>query len=190
MRLKDFWEEARWTVLYVLTSSWLTMIGALLATVAGCAWIVVLPAMLRGQTPNPYVGILVFVAIPVILVIGLILIPIGVWLSRRAIRHGLKEAPTRETSLKRLAWFLVVATILNLLIISQVSYAAVTYMEGTQFCGQTCHVMKPQFTAHQRSPHARVPCVDCHVSPGAKGWVESKMAGTRQLVDVVFNTYS
>lgn len=47
--------------------------------------------------------------------------------------------------------------------------------------------MKPEFTAHQNSPHANVECVDCHVAPGAAGWVESKKAGTRQLMDVVFN---
>ena len=60
------------------------------------------------------------------------------------------------------------------------------HMETAQFCGQSCHVMKPEFTAHQNSPHANVLCVDCHVAPGAAGWVESKMAGTRQLFDVVF----
>src|SRR5208337_608512 len=44
-----------------------------------------------------------------------------------------------------------------------------------------------EFTAHQNSPHANVLCVECHVAPGAAGWVESKVAGTRQLLDVVFN---
>jgi hypothetical protein len=116
--------------------------------------------------------------------------PIGVWLSRRAIRHGLRQAPTREALLKRLAWFLLAATVLNVVIMSQLSYGAVAYMESVPFCGKTCHVMTPQFTAYQRSPHARVACVDCHVAPGAAGWVESKLAGTRQLVHVVFNTYS
>jgi hypothetical protein len=177
-------------VLYLLTSHWLTMTGALLATSAGCAWLIALPNLLRGQTPNPYIGILLFVVLPLLLVIGLILMPIGVWLSRRAIRQGLVHAPTREVMLKRLAGFLLAATVLNVVIISQLSYGAVTYMESVSFCGQTCHVMTPQFTAHQRSPHARVACVDCHVAPGAAGWVESKMAGTRQLAAVVFNTYS
>jgi NapC/NirT cytochrome c family, N-terminal region len=85
--------------------------------------------------------------------------------------------------------FLAVATFLNVVIMSQLSYSAVTYMEGAEFCGQSCHVMKPEFTAYQVSPHARVLCVECHVTPGAMGWVQSKMAGARQLVEVVFNTY-
>ena len=41
--------------------------------------------------------------------------------------------------------------------------------------------MKPEFAAYRISPHARVLCVECHVTPGATGWIESKMAGTRQL---------
>ena len=81
------------------------------------------------------------------------------------------------------------ATFLNVVIMSQLSYSAVMYMEEPQFCGQSCHVMKPEFTAYGISPHARVLCVECHVTPGATGWVESKVAGTRQLLSVIFNTY-
>ena len=80
-------------------------------------------------------------------------------------------------------------TAVNVIIGSQVSYRAVEHMETVQFCGQSCHVMKPEFTAHQRAPHQQVACVACHVAPGASGWVKSKMAGTRQLMGVVLNTY-
>jgi nitrate/TMAO reductase-like tetraheme cytochrome c subunit len=176
-------------MLFVLTSHWLSMVGALLATVAGCTWLISLPNLLRGRAEDPYIGILLFVGLPIVFVLGLILMPIGVWLSRREIRHGLRSAPTRETLLKRLAWFLGTATVLNVAIVSQLSYGALRYMESVPFCGLSCHVMKPEYTAHQRSPHARVACVDCHVTPGATGWVQSKMAGTRQLMDVVFHTY-
>ena len=62
-------------------------------------------------------------------------------------------------------------------------------METPQFCGATCHVMRPEFAAYQNSPHSRVECVQCHVAPGASGWVSSKAAGIRQLVETVLNTY-
>jgi hypothetical protein len=62
-------------------------------------------------------------------------------------------------------------------------------METVQFCGQSCHVMQPEFTAHKSPPHQSVACVECHVTPGASGWVKSKMAGTRQLMAVVFSNY-
>jgi len=37
------------------------------------------------------------------------------------------------------------------------------YTNSPQFCGATCHTMPPEYTAYQVSPHARVPCVDCHL---------------------------
>jgi hypothetical protein len=45
--------------------------------------------------------------------------------------------------------------------------------------------MEPQYAAHQLWPHARVPCVACHVGEGAGALVESKLAGTRQLLHVL-----
>jgi hypothetical protein len=62
-------------------------------------------------------------------------------------------------------------------------------MESAQFCGQSCHVMAPQARSHAVSPHARVACVDCHVAEGARGWIESKAAGSRQLIEVALNRY-
>ena len=176
-------------VFSLLTSHPLSTLGALLATVAGFAWLLALPSQIRGHATNPYIGLLLFFALPAVFLLGLILMPVGLWLSRRALRQGGHQRITRQASWRRLAIFLAAATILNVVIMSQLTYGAIEYMEGTQFCGQSCHVMKPEFTAHRVSPHARVLCVECHVAPGAAGWVESKMAGTRQLIEVVFNTY-
>src|SRR3954468_25065225 len=94
-------------VLTLLTSHWLTMAGALLATVAGCAWILTLPNQVRGHAANPYVGILSFVILPLVFALGLLLMPIGIWLSRKAIRTGAREALTRKSAMRRLAAFLV-----------------------------------------------------------------------------------
>jgi len=176
-------------VFSLLTSHPLSTLGALLATVAGFAWLLALPSQIRGHATNPYIGLLLFFALPAVFLLGLILMPVGLWLSRRALRQGEQQRITRQASWRRLAIFLAAATILNVVIMSQLTYGAIEYMEGTQFCGQSCHVMKPEFTAHRVSPHARVLCVECHVAPGAAGWVESKMAGTRQLIEVISNTY-
>src|SRR5215208_6103690 len=97
-------------VLSFLTSHWLSMVGAILTTVAGCTWLLALPSQIRGHATNPYIGILLFVILPIVFAIGLILMPIGMWLSRRAVRQGIKQAATRQTSLRRLAVFLAVAT--------------------------------------------------------------------------------
>ncbi len=40
------------------------------------------------------------------------------------------------------------------------------YTNSTQFCGETCHTMPPEYQTYLVSPHARVPCVDCHIGRG------------------------
>jgi formate-dependent nitrite reductase cytochrome c552 subunit len=49
--------------------------------------------------------------------------------------------------------------------------------------------MKPEFTAHLAPPHQAVACANCHIAPGATGFFQAKMAGTRQLFEVAFNRY-
>jgi nitrate/TMAO reductase-like tetraheme cytochrome c subunit len=183
-------DSPRRSVLVLLTSHWISMLGVALVTTAGFSWLFVLPIQLRGHTNNPYIGIVVFILIPVIFILGLILIALGIFLARRRIgrlEEGLWQAPDRRVYIRKLAIFFAVTTAINIVIGTQGTYRAVNYMETLQFCGQSCHVMKPEFKAHQNSPHANVECVDCHVAPGAVGWVESKRAGTRQLMDVVFH---
>ncbi len=43
------------------------------------------------------------------------------------------------------------------------SVEAWTYTNSAEFCGTTCHTMPPEYSAYQRSPHARVQCVECHI---------------------------
>lgn len=175
---------------FVLTRHWLSLVGAALVTTAVISWLFVLPLQIRGHVDNPYIGIIVFLILPVLFFTGLALIPIGVYLSRRQVGKGLAEATfDRKSVLRRLAWFFGITTIANLLIGTQITYRAVEHMETPQFCGASCHAMKPEFSAYQNSPHSRVECVECHVAPGATGWIGSKTAGVRQLVETVTNTY-
>ena len=174
-------ENPRRPLLVLLTSHWISMLGVALVTTAGFSWLFVLPTQLRGHTNNPYIGIVVFIFIPVIFILGLVLIALGIFLARRRleqIEQGLLVGADRRTYIRKLAVFFAVTTAVNIIIGTQGTYRAVRHMETVQFCGQSCHVMKPEFTAHQNSPHASVECVDCHVAPGAGGWVQSKKAGT------------
>ena len=183
-------ETPKRPLLALLTSHWVSMLGVALVTTAGFSWLFALPMQVRGHANNPYIGIVVFIFIPIIFILGLVLIPVGIFLARRRIERleqGVWEAPDRRTYVKKFAIFFAITSAVNIVIGTQGTYRAVQHMETVQFCGQTCHVMTPEFTAHQNSPHANVECVDCHVSPGAVGWVESKKAGTRQLMDVVFH---
>lgn len=174
------------SVLVLLTSHWLTMAGVALVTLAGFSWIFVLPASLRGRVDNPYIGLLVFIAIPAIFFAGLILIPIGIAAGKRRVAQQLATLPDRRTALRRAGIFFAVMSAANVVIGSQLTYRAIDHMETVQFCGQTCHVMKPEFTAHLMPPHQQVACAGCHIGPGTTGWIRAKMAGTRQLFEVLF----
>ena len=63
-------------------------------------------------------------------------------------------------------------------------------MDSVEFCGQVCHhVMGPEYTVYQLSPHAGVACVECHIGPGPEYFVKAKVNGARQVVQVATNTY-
>src|SRR5215813_14158056 len=86
-------------ILMLLTSHWLSFLGAALATTAGFSWLFALPVQLRGQTSNPYIGILVFIVIPIVLVAGLILIAAGIFLGRKRLERmerELRAVPDRK----------------------------------------------------------------------------------------------
>jgi hypothetical protein len=182
-------DDPKRPILLLLTSHWISMLGVALVTLAGVSWLFVLPASIRGHVNSPYIGILAFIAIPVIFVAGLAFIPVGIFLGKRRVAAGLAALQDTRVAWRRAAIFFVVMTAVNVVIASQGTYRAVGHMETVQFCGQSCHVMKPEFTGHLVAPHQEVPCVGCHVSPGASGWVASKVAGTRQLMGVIFNNY-
>jgi hypothetical protein len=178
-------------VLVLLTSSWISMLGTALATLAGFSWLFVLPLNVRGEgVANPYIGLLLFILIPIVFFAGLILIPIGIALARRKVVANLNEVEDRRSAWRRVGIFFAVMTVANVVIASQLSYRAVQQMDTVQFCGATCHVMKPEFTAHaSMPPHQAVACAECHIAPGATGWLHAKMNGTSQLVAVVLNNY-
>ena len=49
--------------------------------------------------------------------------------------------------------------------------------------------MTPEYTAYQASAHSHVACVACHVGEGAKSYVKAKVNGTKQLIEVTFDSY-
>ena len=176
--------------LILVTSHWLSLLGTGLVGTALISWLFVLPLQARGHVDNPYIGIVVFIVIPMILVAGLGMVPLGVLLARRRARQRLTDRIVdRQVAIRRLLVLGGTVTLINVVVGTQGTYRAVEHMESVQFCGQTCHVMTPEFRSHAVSPHARLQCVECHVGEGARGWLHSKAAGTRQLLEVTFNSY-
>ena len=184
--------------LYYLGQNPTTLVGAVLTTSTALTMIAFwfYDFFLPGP-PHPYVGILIFLILPGFFVLGLLLIPLGIWLRRRALRRR-GELPTtypavdlRQPMVRQSLLYVGAATALNFVIFGTASYHGVEYMDSTAFCGTTCHtVMDPEYTAYQNSPHAHVDCVDCHIGPGAPWFVRSKLSGLRQVFAVTFKTYS
>ena len=181
-----------------ITSNAISLIGTALA-LAGVVMIVSLFVMEHlGFEGGPYLGILTYLILPALVVIGLILIPIGSLLQRRRMRRqpGGEDTPPLPVfdlnSPKTRRWLLVFTgvTMINIVVLAGATYKGIETMESVEFCGTACHsVMHPEYTAYQRSPHSRVSCAECHIGPGADWFVKSKLDGSWQLVSVALDLY-
>ena len=149
-----------------------------------------------GAYKYPYAGILFFLILPAIFVLGLILMPVGGLLRRyRLLKRG--ELPRlyprvdfTQPMIRRSLALIGIATFANVVIFRTASYQGVKYMDSVQFCGTTCHtVMQPEYTAYLNSPHSRVACVQCHIGPGASWFVRSKLSGVKQVFAVLMDDY-
>ena len=160
-------------------------VGVTLTTAGAVLFLVLVALEAFGYLgENPYAGMVIFIMVPAIFVLGLLLIPFGVWFDRR--RGRIEPVPATislaDPNVRRAVIFVVAASLINLALVSAASFGAVEYSESQAFCGQTCHpVMKPHFEAHQVGRHARVHCVSCHVGPGAGAFLSAKLNGSRQL---------
>ncbi|MGH9795614.1 MAG: NapC/NirT family cytochrome c [Candidatus Acidiferrales bacterium] len=184
--------------IFFLAHNPLTLLGAVLATSSAFTllgfWLIELT---RSDSFHPYTGIVFFLILPAVFVLGLLLVPLGVWIRRRKLRRK-GELPESYPAVnlgapafRRAAMLVFMLTVANVIIFGTATYRGVEYMDSVQFCGQACHsVMEPQFTAFVGSPHSRVGCVECHIGPGAPWFVRSKLSGVRQVFAVNFNTYS
>ena len=146
---------------------------------------------------NPYLGILAYMIFPAFLILGLLLIPLGIFRERRRRRRLAPDEIAAYPAIdlnnphhRRRLVGIVVGGLVFIALSLVGSYRAYEYTDSVAFCGQLCHeVMHPEFIAYQASPHARVRCVDCHVGPGADFYVRSKISGAYQLYAVTFKKY-
>src|SRR3954469_1391904 len=71
----------------------LSIVGAWVVTLSACIFLFVFVIDLFGVHHNPYVGLVFFVLVPMVFVLGLVMIPAGIVLEHRRQRRGL--APRR-----------------------------------------------------------------------------------------------
>ncbi len=172
----------------------LSLAGGAVTTASGITMTGYWAVELFGRAnDNPYLGIIFFLILPAFFIAGLLLIPIGMLLRRRRLtKAGLVPAEYPKIDLNDKIFrhgldVVFVATIINLLIVAVASYRGASYMDSPQFCGQSCHVMHPEYAAYKVSAHSHVDCVACHIGSGAQSYFEAKVNGTKQLIEVALH---
>ncbi len=174
----------------------ISLAGGAITSAAGVTMIGYWLVELFGRpNDNPYLGIIFFLILPALFVLGLVLIPVGVFVRRRKlllagqIPAEFPKIDLNDRMFRHGIDIVLVATIVNLLVVSMASYRGAAYMDSPQFCGQSCHVMHPEYTAYKVSAHSHVACVECHIGSGAESYFKAKVNGTKQLIEVSINRY-
>ena len=173
-----------------------TLAGVVIATVGAVAFLTLVAADLFGMFTNPYAGLVIFLVVPALFMLGLALIPLGIWLHRRALRRDPSASvdwpviDLRHSRVRTTMLIITAMTVVNATLVLLAAQGSLHYMESPEFCGQTCHTpMHPQYTAWQNTTHAEVACVQCHIGDGARALVHYKLAGVRQLVHVTSGNF-
>jgi hypothetical protein len=186
----------------IITCHPVSKIGGYLATFGTISGLIYTVGTLLYHVESPYIGIIFVAVVPPSFLGGLLLIPVGVYLKfRKQQRENpslagkplgkiLQNLSGDEDVRNRIIIF-VLFTAVNVALIIVIFIGSLEFMDSAAFCGQLCHsVMAPEYAAYQRSPHARVSCVSCHIGPGASWFVRSKISGLRQVYAVMAKSYS
>ncbi len=180
-----------------LTRNTISGIGVLIAFLAVANLLFLLLTQLGSEHDAPYLGLLIWIVFPAILLCGLALFVLGVLLERRRRRRMAPDQvsgyPRLDLNVPRTRRIFLLA-ILGITIFAGISmvgtYHAYHFTDSDQFCGTTCHEpMHPEYTAYKASPHARVGCVNCHIGSGATWYVKSKLSGARQVWATLASEY-
>lgn len=178
--------------------NWISITGAVLA-IFNLATI--LSLMILNSIFNfggSYIGLFTYMVLPVIMIGGLLMIPIGMRLNSRRIKKSETSGETQNWPIlnfnniatRNASIIFVFGTIFLVIISSVGSYEAFHITESVDFCGKLCHqVMEPEYTTYQGSSHERVACVECHVGSGATWYVKSKLSGLYQVYSVLAHKF-
>lgn len=178
--------------------NWISITGALLAVFNLASILSLMVLNMFFNFGGSYIGLFIYIILPVFMVTGLILIPIGMRINRKKARLAEKEGEQLNwpridlnNPATRNASIIFVSGTIFLLIISSIgSYEAFHFSESVEFCGKVCHqVMEPEYVTYHGSAHERVACVECHVGSGANWYVKSKLSGLYQVYSVLAKKY-
>ncbi len=175
------------------------VVGVALTTSAFLVFAFIQVLMLLGIVTNAYVGLVTYLALPALFVLGLLLVPVG-WLRlkrRTGLGHRELLSSRFDTGMlagrslgSRLVLTIATLTLVNVTFLGVGSARMLHFMDTPVFCGTACHsVMGPEWATYQASPHAHVRCVACHVGEGMDALIDSKINGAWQVVSLTFDLY-
>lgn len=173
--------------------NWVSLTGLLIVVISLFMMIFLFAVSFFLDRGGSYLGLVIYIVLPAILIVGLFLIPIGMIKNYKSNKKKEKRLPHIDLNViaHRNAFLIFLSgTVIFLFISALGSYEAFHYTESTEFCGTLCHsVMEPEYVAYQNSPHAKVKCVACHVGTGADWYVKSKLSGLYQVYAVLADNY-
>ena len=190
MALKD----VIWLFVKGIFRNRLSAVGATINLIVTPILLTVAILDMQGLIKSPSIRFFTYGILGPILILGLMLVAIGIFFGKKSLfgfghlqqqwrHHGLRIA--REM-------FLIVAilSVVNLVVMAVVFYAGYHFTESPDFCGLLCHkVMEPEYVSYLHSPHSRIRCPECHVGPGARWFVKSKVEGLKEVYHLLTNTY-
>jgi Ni/Fe-hydrogenase b-type cytochrome subunit len=184
--------------LLALYRNWISYAGTGIAAV-GLLVFVVLTAYHTiggGALTQPYGDLVIFFGPPVLVFAGVALVLIGMYVQwirwRRYKPLSFARYPQMDLNIARERKALLVVVIGAVLLSVPAIYGGVQaylYTDAVSFCGNVCHSMTPEYVTYQSSPHARVTCAQCHVGPGATGYLESKIRGMTELGETIDDSF-
>jgi hypothetical protein len=186
----------------VITCNPISKAGGYMATFGAISGFIYTVMTILYGAENAYAGIIFLSVVPTTFFGGLLLVPLGIYFEFRRKRKqdpslggkslsAILHALSGESDVRNRIITFVLFSVANIALTMGIFVASLDYLDSPSFCGQLCHtVMTPEYTTYQRSPHARVACVQCHIGPGASWFVKSKISGVRQVYAVMAKTYS
>ena len=97
---------------------------------------------------HPYSGIVFILVLPFFFLLGLLLIPVGIFFERRRLRREgtlpaeYPKVDLGDVNLRRTVVFIAGLTVVNVVILSLSAFVGVEYMDSARFCGLTCHTVR------------------------------------------------
>ncbi len=147
-------------------------------------------------TENPYRSLVTFIAVPAVIVLGLLLFLLAIRIQvvsarkRGETAHFTLRVEPTDPQYMRSLWLFLILSVVGVSIVGFVGFKAYEATDSTAFCGATCHTpMEPEAVSHEQSAHARVMCVECHIGPGTEAYVQAKINGMKQLWGVLTDSY-